>query len=203
MEQRTYRGEITAEGLADALVARFNSGPLMAQKAGDEGHLLVQIATRHWEGRGSQTALSVGIARLDDGVEVTLGQQQWLGPAVELLDTGLKALFRPLALLGEVDDIAASLSTLTLPSQVWEAVEHYVESVGANLGLAERQHLVKCPYCGVGNAVGVGQCSACGAGLSDVQPIYCTQCGKLADPGANYCNRCGFPLKDTHPRPDA
>jgi ribosomal protein L37E len=199
MEQRTYRGDLVPEGLADALVTRFNSGPLMAQKVGDDEHTLVQIATRHWQGRGAQVAMSVGIAKIDGGIEVTLGQQQWLGPAMELLDVGLKALFRPLALLGEVDDIASSISSLTLPSQIWEAVEHYIESVGANLGLAERQHLVKCPYCGVGNPVGVGQCSACGAGLSDVQPIYCSECGKLANPNAKYCDRCGFPLKDTRP----
>ena len=80
------------------------------------------------------------------------------------------------------------------------AVEHYVESVGANLGLTERQLLVQCPYCGVGNPVGVGQCSACGAGLADVQPIYCTQCGKLAQPDAKFCSRCGAALEDTRPQ---
>jgi hypothetical protein len=31
MEQRTYQGNIAPEGLADALVARFNFGELMAQ----------------------------------------------------------------------------------------------------------------------------------------------------------------------------
>ena len=199
MEQRTYRGDIDVSGLADTLVSRFNQGSLMAQRVGDDEHMLVQIATRDWQGRGSQTALSVGIAAIDGGLEVTLGQHQWLGPALELLDAGLKAIFRPLALIGEVDDVASSISALTLPDQVWEAVGHYVESAGASLGLAERQHLVKCPYCGVGNAVGVGQCSACGAGLADVQPIYCTECGKLAAPNAKYCSRCGFPLKDTRP----
>lgn len=200
MEQRTYRGDIDVPGLADALVSRFNRGPLMAQKVGDEEHMLVQIATRDWQGRGSQTALSIGLAAIDDGVEVTLGQQQWLGPAMELLDAGLKAIFRPLALIGEVDDIASSISSLTLPDQIWEAVDHYVKSVGASLGLAERQHLVKCPFCGVGNPVGVGQCSACGAGLADVQPAYCTECGKLAPPDAKYCSRCGFPIKGKSPK---
>ena len=49
MEQRTYRGNIDADGLAEALVARFNHGDLMAQEVrGQEGHLMVQIATRDW-----------------------------------------------------------------------------------------------------------------------------------------------------------
>ena len=47
MEQRTYRGGIDPDGLADALVARFNHGDLMAQKViGPDGHVMVQIATR-------------------------------------------------------------------------------------------------------------------------------------------------------------
>ena len=83
MEQRTYRGEITPDGLADALVARFNSGPLMAQRAGDEEHLMVQIATRNWEGRGSQAALSVGISLNQIWVIV------WFAAGIVALVTGI------------------------------------------------------------------------------------------------------------------
>lgn len=47
MEQWTYRGDINPQRLADALVARFNHGDLMAHKiVGQDGHVLVQIATR-------------------------------------------------------------------------------------------------------------------------------------------------------------
>lgn len=97
MEQRTYRGDIDPEGLADALMARFNHGDVKAQKVfGQGGHLMVQIATRGW-GWG------------------------------------------------------------------W----------GAKLGLAEKQLVVTCPYCGVGNPVGAGTCSACGGSLAEVQPVAC------------------------------
>ena len=53
MEQRTYRGDIEVEGLAKALLARFNHGELIAQSVrGQDGHMMVQIATREmgWAG---------------------------------------------------------------------------------------------------------------------------------------------------------
>lgn len=82
MEQRTYRGDIDPEGVADALVSRFNHGHLMPQKVrGQEGQVMVQIATReHWWG-AARSALSVGIAPVDDGVRVTVGEQRWLDRA--------------------------------------------------------------------------------------------------------------------------
>ena len=77
MEQRTYRGDIDPAGLTRALVARFNSGDLVAQSVGgQDGHVMVQIATREWGWGAARTALSVGIAPVDGGVRVTLGQQR-------------------------------------------------------------------------------------------------------------------------------
>lgn len=195
MEQRTYRGNIDASGLADALVARFDHGDLVAQKvAGPEGHLMVQIATRDWGWGAARSALSVGLAPVEGGVRVTLGQQRWLDAAASLAVTGLGALVNPLSLLGRIDDIARDVGKLTLPDQVWEAVEHHCESVGARLGLAEKQLVVTCAYCGVGNPVGVGRCSACGASLADVQPIFCPQCGFVSPKDARFCSRCGARL---------
>jgi len=195
MEQRTYRGEIDPRGLADALVAHFDHGDLMAQKVvGQEGHLMVQIATREWGWGAARSALSVGIAPVEEGVRVTLGQQRWLDAAASLTITGLGALINPLSLLGRIDDIARDVGKLTLPDQVWQAVEHYCDSVGARLGLAEKQLVVTCPYCGVGNPVGVGRCSACGGSLAEVQPVACPQCGFIVPPDARFCSRCGAKL---------
>jgi predicted RNA-binding Zn-ribbon protein involved in translation (DUF1610 family) len=191
MEQRTYRGEITPEGMADALVARFNSSDQMAQKVGQGEHVLVQIALRDWDWGGPQTALTVGIAQTEGGVEVTLGQQRWLGAAADLAQTGLMALVNPLSLLGRIDDIARSVSGLTLPQQVWDAIDHYCESVGASLGLRSEETMITCPYCGVGNPIGAPKCSACGAGLGEFQPIDCPQCGLVMPHDAKFCSRCG------------
>ncbi len=194
MEQRTYRGEIEPDGLAEALVAQFNRGDLMAQKIGQGDHVLVQIASRDWEWGGPQTALTVGIARVEGGVQVSLGQQRWLGAVADLAQTGLMALINPLSLLTRIDDIARSISGLTLPQQVWEAVEHYCESVGATLGARAEESMVTCPYCGVANPAGAPKCSACGAPLGSVQPVTCPRCGYRAEAGARFCGRCGARL---------
>jgi predicted RNA-binding Zn-ribbon protein involved in translation (DUF1610 family) len=195
MEQRTYRGEIDPEQLADALVAQFDGSDLMAQRIGRGDHVLVQIASRDWGWGGPQTALTVGIAHAEGGVEVTLGQQRWLGAVADLAQTGLMALVNPLSLITRIDDVARNISGLTLPQQVWQAVEHYCESVGASLGLSAQETLVTCPYCGVGNPIGAPKCSACGAGLGDAQPLACPQCGLLLDREAHFCSRCGASLR--------
>jgi DNA-directed RNA polymerase subunit RPC12/RpoP len=195
MEQRTYRGDIDPEGLADALMTRFNHGDLMAQEVrGQEGHVMVQIATRDWGWGAARSALSIGIAPVGGGVRVTMGEQRWLDAAASLAITGLGALVNPLSLLGRIDDIARDLGKLTLPDQVWAAVEHYVDSVGAKLGMSEKQVVVACPYCGVGNPVGVGVCSACGGSLADAQPVACPSCGFISPKDANFCSRCGTKL---------
>lgn len=201
MQRRTYRGRITARGLAEALVTRFNVGHLVAQASGADEHMIVQIAARErdWGGQ-ARAALTISIVQHEKAVEVSLGEHQWLGPAADLLQAGMKGWFRPLALLGELSDIADDIQTLQLPTQIWEAVEHYVESVGARLGLAEDDRMVACPFCGVGNSLGEGQCSACGGSLVDAQPRECPQCGKLSPPSARFCSRCGTSLEPEHPQ---
>lgn len=195
MEQWTYRGDINPQGLADALVARFNHGDLMAHKiVGQDGHVLVQIATRDWGWGAARSALTVGIAPVEGGVRVTVGQQQWMDAAASLAITGLSALVNPLSLLNRIDDIARDVGKLTLPEKVREAIEHYCDSIGAHLGLSEKQIVVTCPYCGVGNPVGVGSCSACGGSLAEAQPVGCPKCGFISPSDARFCSRCGTRL---------
>jgi hypothetical protein len=195
MQRRTYRGPITARGLAQALVTRFTAGSLQAHASGPDDHVIVQIVAleREWS-RSARSALTISIVQHEDAVEVSLGEHQWLGPAADIVQTGLRGWFRPMTLLGEIAEIADDVQTLQLPEQVWEAVDHYVESVGAKLGLAEDDRMVACPFCGVGNAVGEPQCSACGASLVEAQPKSCSSCGKLMPPSAAFCSRCGTPL---------
>jgi predicted RNA-binding Zn-ribbon protein involved in translation (DUF1610 family) len=157
---------------------------------------MVQIATRDWGWGAARSALSIGIAPVDGGVRVTLGQQQWLDAVASLAVTGLGMLVNPLFLLQRIDDIARDVGKLTLPDRVWDAVEHYVDSVGAKLGMSEKQLMVTCPYCGVGNPIGVGRCSACGGSLADVQPVACPDCGFISQKDARFCSRCGAKLAD-------
>jgi hypothetical protein len=90
MQRRTYRGEsLTARGLAQALITRFNVGQIMAQAQGPDDHIIVQIASRERD-RGGQVraALTISIIQVDNAVEVSLGEQQWLGPAADILQAG-------------------------------------------------------------------------------------------------------------------
>jgi hypothetical protein len=194
MNQRTYRGDIDPDALADALVTQFDGGDLKAQKVGRKDHVLVQIASRDWGWGGPQSALTVGMARVEGGVQVSLGQERWLGAVADLAQTGLQALVNPLSLIGRIDDIARSVSGLTLPQQVWEAVEHYCDSVGASLGMSVEETVVTCPYCGVANPIGAPKCSACGGPLGDAQPRACARCGLLNSVETNFCARCGSQL---------
>jgi len=176
-------------------VARFSHGDLKAQRvAGQDGHWMVQIATREWGWGAARSALSIGIAPVEEGIRVTVGEQRWLDVVASLAITGLGALINPISLLGRIDDIARDVGQLTLPDQVWDTVEHYCDSVGAKLGLAEKQLVVTCAYCGVGNPVGAGKCSACGGSLAGVQPVACPKCGFVVSQDARFCSRCGTGL---------
>jgi ribosomal protein L40E len=198
VEQRTYRGPITARGLAQALVMRFNAGHLTAQSAGTDDQMIVQIAARERDwGSDTRPVLTITIVQHEEAVDVTIGEQQWLGPAADLLQAGVKGWLNPLSLIGELSEIAEDIQTLQLPQQVWETVDQYARSAGARLGLAEEDRLVACPFCGIGNPVGAGQCKACGGSLVSVQPKACPKCGQLSPPTAVFCNRCGAHLGST------
>ena len=110
MDQRTYHGPISGDELANVLVASFDQGHLRAQRVGRGERVLVQVATREWQGSGGQAALTVTIARVADGVMVSLGQHEWLGAAADLVQAGVMALFNPISLIYRIGDIAQDVS---------------------------------------------------------------------------------------------
>ncbi len=144
MEQRTYHGAITVEGLADYLVAQFDPQEgVQAQKLGSGNSVMVQI------GHGDTAdelkhALSVGIARsIDDqgGVLVTLGQQQWISPKLAgyVAMMGLVSIMiTPWALFGLIWPLSELYASTTLPREVWHAVEMYATSQGAAIGATQK-----------------------------------------------------------------
>ena len=190
MQQKTYHGKISPQDLANALVGRFTGDDMAAVVSGQGASLIVNISSSGWE--GGRTALAVGLSTVADGVMVTVGDQNILGVAADLVQTGLSALHNPLTLIGEIDDVARNVERLNLPQLVWETVDHYCQSVGA--GLTPEPTTVTCPYCGVLSPIGTGQCPACGAPLGRFQPITCPQCGKLLPADLKYCTRCGASL---------
>ncbi len=194
MEQRTYHGKITPDDLGRALVAEFNRGNLRAQHIGQGEKVMVQIATREGATSGGQTGVSVTIQKIEDGVTLALGQQEWLGTAASLAQTGLAALLNPMSLLGRLDDLAQDISSLSLTDQIWSAIDKYSRTTGAAQEISERLRTVTCPNCNTANAVGAPRCVSCGAPLGDVQPLACLNCGNVMQAGAKFCSNCGAPM---------
>jgi len=125
---------------------------------------------------------------------VALGQQEWLGTAASLAQTGLAALMNPLSLIGRLDDLAQDISSLALSEQVWAATENFARTAGAAKQISERLRTVSCPNCGTANKVGAPKCVSCSAPLGDVQPVACKNCGNVMPAGSKFCSNCGAPF---------
>lgn len=191
MDQRTYHGPITPDDLASALIAEFDQGNLEAQALGQGQERLVQIASRRLRASGGQTAISVHLLPIEDGVLVRLGEQQWLGVAASLGQTALAALRNPLTLLGRLDDLAQDIESLQLAQRIWATIDRTAASLGASQELSERLRRVVCAYCWTANPVGEGACIACGAPLGRLQPVACRKCGFVSPAGTAKCPQCG------------
>lgn len=190
MEQRIYHGNLTLTDLGEALVARFNRGNLHAQQFGDEERTIVQIASRPGSMTGGDTALSVILQKVEDGVAVKLGQQAWLGIAASLGTTALAALRSPFNLLGRLDDLAQDIQNLQIDDQVWQTIDEVARVAGASQEISERLRRTMCPYCRTANPVGEPSCIACGAPLGEVQPRTCPQCGFVVKTTETTCPNC-------------
>ncbi len=194
MEHRTFHGEITPDSLAQALLSEFNRGNLRAQQVGRGDQVMIQIATREGAASGGKTGLSVSVQKVEDGVTVALGQQEWLGTAASLAQTGLSALLNPWSLIGRLDDLAQDISSLSLAEQIWASIERHARARGAAKEISERLRTVTCPNCSTANPVGAPRCVSCGAPLGDVQPLACQNCGNVMTAGAKFCSNCGAPM---------
>jgi len=176
------------------LIGEFDQGNLRAQIVGQGDNLVVQIASRAFRASGGQTAVSIHLAAVEDGVLVSLGQQQWLGVAASLGQTALAALRNPLTLLGRLDDIAQDIDSLQISERIWKTLEGTAESLGASQQISERLRRLTCPYCLTANAVGEAHCLACGAPLGLQQPVACPKCGFVSQAGTATCPKCGTAL---------
>lgn len=191
MEQRIFHGSLTPDNLAQALEGEFNRGNLRTQRIGTEQKLIVQIGTRAQPATGGQTAITVSMESMDDGVTVSLGKQAWLGVAASLGKTALSAWRNPWRLLERLDDLAQDIENLQLVERVWRTIETTARNLGASFELSERLRRVVCAYCHVANPVGEPTCLACGAPLGKLQPGGCPNCGFVVMVGENICPNCG------------
>ncbi len=193
MDQRIYHGSFTPSDLASELVAHFHRGNLRVQQMGTVEQLTLQIAT-HRPTSGGQTALTVTLIKVPDGVSVKVGQQQILGVAASIGITALSALRNPFALLGRLDDLAQDIEHLQMTDEVWRVLDGKARSLGTGLELSERLRRLTCLYCGSANEIGVSNCIACGAPLGAAHPGSCKHCGFVIKAGEVFCPNCNCRL---------
>ena len=194
MERKIFHGKIKPVDIAQALLAEFNQGNLRAQILGQSDRIVVQVGSRPDAMSGGQTAMTVTIQSLDEGIMVELGQQAWLGVAASLGMSALAAIKNPFSLLGRLDDIAQDIENLQISERVWAVISKAARAAGASAELSENLKRTTCEYCHVANPVGEPSCSACGAPLGRVQPSTCRHCGFVVKPTEKTCSNCRNPI---------
>ena len=193
MERKIYHGKISPVDIAEALLGEFNRGNLRAQTLGRSDKMVVQVGTRPGAESGGQTAMTVSIQKMEDGVIVEVGQQAWLGVAASLGMSALSALRNPFSLLGRLDDIAQDIENLQINDRIWNVIGKAVQTAGVSTELSDKLKRLTCEYCHAANPVGEASCVACGAPLGRVQPQTCKQCGYVVRAGDKTCPNCKQP----------
>jgi double zinc ribbon protein len=194
MDRQIFHGNIEPDDIARALMAEFNRGNMYAQRVGQLDDMAVQIATRAGALSGGQTALTISIHKVEDGIMIELGRQAWLGLAASLGHTALAALRNPFNLLGRLDDLAQDVENIQLGENVWDVINRTVTACGASYALSERLRKITCDHCGTANPLGEGSCIACGAPLGSVHPTTCQNCGFAVTLEEKICPNCSQKL---------
>ena len=190
MERKIFHGNLKPVDIAQALLGEFNQGNLRAQTLGHSDKMIVQVGTRPEAMSGGQTAMTVTIQKIEEGIMVELGQQAWLGVAASLGMSAIAALRNPFSLLGRLDDIAQDIENLQLGERIWQVISQAARAAGASAELSEKLKRTTCEYCHVANPVGEPSCIACGAPLGEVQPNTCKKCGYVVKAGDKTCPNC-------------
>jgi RNA polymerase subunit RPABC4/transcription elongation factor Spt4 len=194
MDTKIFHGDITPNDFARALTGEFHRGNLKAQQLGSGAEIVVQVGTRQMRRSGGDTALTITLKQVADGVAVQVGKQSWFGVAASLGTTALAALANPFNLLGRLDDVAQDIESLQISERVWDVIERTAYAVGASFELSERLRRLVCRYCQTANPVGEPSCVACGAPLGVSQPRTCLQCGYVLPSQASICPNCKNPV---------
>lgn len=191
MEPKIYHGTLTPVDIGQALTARYNRSNLRAQQFRSEDKVIVQIATPQGARSGGQTALTISIHPVEDGVAVMCSKQAWLGVAASLGTTAFHVLRNPWNLLGRLDDLAQDIENIQLVEDVWATIDMVARAKGASFELSERLKRLTCSYCGTAVPVGEPSCLACGAPMGSAQPTTCQKCGFVLREGETICPNCG------------
>lgn len=189
-QARIFHGKMSPLDLGRELMGEFNRGNYRAQMLGNEKHLIVQIMTAANLRTGGDTALSVSVKQVIDGIAVQIGNQSWLGVAASLGQTIFSAWRNPWNLIGRLDDLAQDIESIQLTDQVWQVINNAAESNDMTFELSERLRRMVCDYCQTANPVGSASCLACGAPLGKNQPITCPYCGFVVRRNESVCPNC-------------
>jgi len=195
MNRRIFHGNIRPNDIAHALMAEFNRGNMQAQVVGTKEKMAVQITTRMGSMSGGQTAMTISIQAIEDGIMVDEGQQAWLGVAASLGQTAFSALRNPFSLLNRLDDLAQDIESIQLSDKVWKVIDQAVFALGASYALSERLTRITCEFCGTANPLDAGNCIACGAPMGEAHPTTCSVCGFAVSPEEVICPNCNQKLK--------
>ena len=190
MDRKIFHGNLKPVDIAQALIGEFNQGNLRAQTLGQSDKMIVQVGTRPEAMSGGQTALTITIEKVEDGIMVELGQQAWLGVAASLGMSAIATLRNPFNLLGRLDDIAQDIENLQISEKIWRVITRTASSAGASTELSTRLKRLVCEYCGSANPVGGASCIACGAPIGKIQPTACRNCGFIVHPDDKVCPNC-------------
>lgn len=190
MERKIFHGNIKPADIAQALLGEFNQGNLRVQTIGQSDKMIVQVSSRPNAMSGGQTAMTVVIQKMEDGILVELGQQAWLGVAASLGASALAAIRNPFSLLGRLDDIAQDIENLQLGERIWQVIAKTLQIAGATTELSNRLKRLTCEYCHAANPVGEPACIACGAPLGNAQPMTCKKCGYVVKASDKICPNC-------------
>ena len=193
--RKIFHGLIKPIDFSRVLIAEFNHNNLIAQQLGSGNEIVVQITTPNNRRSGGQTALTVTLEKVTDGVAVEVGKQSWLGIAASLGTTALLALRNPFTLLNRLDDVAQDIESLQINDRIWEVVENVAFTAGATFELSERLRRLVCKYCDTANPVGEPSCIACGAPLGKSQPRTCSNCGYVINNHETHCPNCNQPIE--------
>jgi lipopolysaccharide biosynthesis regulator YciM len=195
MNRRIFHGNIKPNDIARAIMAEFNRGNMQAQVVGTKDSMAVQIATRMGSMSGGQTAMTISIQAVEDGVMIEEGQQAWLGVAASLGQTAFSALRNPFSLLSRLDDLAQDIESIQMSDKVWKVIDQAVVTLGASYALSERLTRITCEFCGTANPVGAGDCIACGAPMGEAHPTTCRNCGFAVSAQETICPNCNQKLQ--------
>lgn len=194
MDKRIFYGEIKPKDFSDTLIAHFNRGNFRTQVVGEPNNLKVQIASIRNAASGGQTAITIHLIVVEDGVMVSVGQQAWLGVAASLGQSALAAIMNPWNLLNRLDDIAQDIESLKLVENIWAVIGKVARANGAGQQLSARLRRLTCEYCHTANKPGAPSCIACGAPLGKIQPTTCVQCGFVLAARETHCPQCNRPV---------